>query len=136
MKALVAVELQLRSDPLFLTLHGQANGVQNQIDCLLCCSFVSYDAVVVEVPDHRQVQYALIGVDIRDVRYPFVLGQSAWNTLLSRFLYWYTCCPICCHFLRRRISDSRSYFFMTCSTVLGLQKIFWCFSHSHIRRYP
>ena len=43
-------------------------------------------------------------------------GQSAWNTLLSRFLYWYTCCPICCHFLRRRISDSRSYFFMTCST--------------------
>ena len=75
MKALVAVELQLRSDPLFLTLHGQANGVQNQIDCLLCCSFVSYDAVVVEVPEHRQVQYALIGVDIRDVRYPIAVGS-------------------------------------------------------------
>ena len=61
MKALVAVELQLRSDSLFLLLHGQADGVQNQIYRLLCSGFVSDNGIVIEIPDHGQAQY---GVDI------------------------------------------------------------------------
>ena len=69
------MELQLRSDPLSLSLHGQADGVQNQIHRLLCSGFVSDDAVVVEVPDHGQVQYALPGVAVGDVRYPFAVGS-------------------------------------------------------------
>ena len=68
------MELQLRSDPLFLALHCQADGVQNQIHRLLCSGFVGHDAVVVEVPDHGQVQYTLLGVDVGDVRYPFAVG--------------------------------------------------------------
>ena len=77
LKALVAVELQLRSGPLFLPLHGQTNGVQNQVHRLLRCSFISYDAVVIEVPDHGQVQHALLGVDVRDIRYPLLFGLLA-----------------------------------------------------------
>ncbi len=64
LEPLVAVELQLRSGPLFLLAHGQANGVQHQVDCLLCAGLVGNNAVVVKVPDHGQVQYALLGVDV------------------------------------------------------------------------
>ena len=71
---MVAVELQLRSDLLFPLLHGQTNGVQNQIHRLFRSGFVGHNAVVIEVPDHGQVQYALLGVDVRDVRYPFAVG--------------------------------------------------------------
>ena len=68
------MELQLRSDLLFLLLHCQTNGVQNQIHRLFRSGFVSYNAVVIEVPDHGQVQHALLGVDVRDVCYPFAVG--------------------------------------------------------------
>ena len=74
LKALVAVEAQLRSGPLFLPLHGQTNGVQDQIHRLLGSGFVGNDAVVIEIPDHGQIQYALPGVDVGDVRYPFAVG--------------------------------------------------------------
>ena len=74
LKALVAVELQLRSDRLFLPLHGQPDGIQDKIHCLLSSGLVSHDAVVIEIPDHGQVQYALLGVDVGDVRYPFAVG--------------------------------------------------------------
>ena len=40
LKALVAVELQLCSDPLFLFPHGKTNGVQHQIHRLLCSGLV------------------------------------------------------------------------------------------------
>lgn len=73
MKALVAVELQLRSDPLFLLLHSQMNGVQNQIHRLLGASLVGHNSVVIKVPDHRQVQYALVGVDVGYICYPFAV---------------------------------------------------------------
>ena len=36
--------------------------------------FISYDAVVIEVPDHGQAQYALHGMDVGDVRHPFAVG--------------------------------------------------------------
>ena len=73
LKALVAVELQLRSDTLFLLLHGQTNGAQNQIHRLLGSGFVGNDAVIIEIPDHGQVRYALLGVDLGDVRCPFAV---------------------------------------------------------------
>ena len=73
MKALVAVELQLRSDPLFLLLHSQADGVQNQIHRLFGTSLVGDDAVVIEIPDHGQLQYALLGVNVGDVGHPFAV---------------------------------------------------------------
>ena len=57
-------EVQLRSDCLFLVLHGQADGVQNQIYRLLCSGFVSDNGIVIEIPDHGQVQHALPGVDV------------------------------------------------------------------------
>ena len=37
-------------------------------------SLVGADAVVIEVPDHRQIQHALFGVDVGDVRYPLAVG--------------------------------------------------------------
>ena len=74
LKSLVAVEVELRSGPFFLPLHCQSNGVQHQIYCLLSSGLVGYDAVVVEIPDHGQIQYALLCVDVRNIRYPFAVG--------------------------------------------------------------
>ena len=37
------------------------------------------------------------------------LGAAAWKFRLSRFWYLCTCWPICCHFLRRRISANRPF---------------------------
>ena len=71
---MVAVELQLRSDPLFLLFHCLMNGIQNQIHCLLGSSLVGDDAVVIEVPDYGKVQHTLLGVDVGDVCYPFAVG--------------------------------------------------------------
>ena len=58
---------------LFLLLHGQTNGVQDQVHCLFRSCFVGHNAVVIEVPDHGKIQHALFGVDIRDIRYPFAV---------------------------------------------------------------
>lgn len=54
---MVAVEVELRSGPLFLLAHSQANGVQHQVYRLLCAGLVGHDTVVVKIPDHGQVQY-------------------------------------------------------------------------------
>ena len=54
-----------------LLLHCQTDGVQDQIYRLLRSRLISYNAVVIEIPDHGQIQYALLGVDVRDIRYPF-----------------------------------------------------------------
>ena len=40
---------------------------------MLCCSFVGHNTVVIQIPDHGQVQHTLFGVDVRDVRYPFAV---------------------------------------------------------------
>lgn len=57
----------------FFPLHGQTNGIQHQVDCLMCSGFVSYYAVVIEISDHGQVQYALLCVDVGNIRYPFAV---------------------------------------------------------------
>ena len=73
MKALVAVELQLRSDFLSLFLHGQPDRVQDEVYRLLCGSLVGHDAVVVQIPDHGQIQHALFGVDVGNIRNPLAV---------------------------------------------------------------
>ncbi len=84
---MAAVELQLRGCPLFLLLHGQMNGVQNQIHSLICSGFAGHNATVIEVPDHGQVQYALLGVDIRDLRSSFAVGLVCVKLSYDMFLH-------------------------------------------------
>ena len=74
LKPLVAVEAEFCSDPLFLLLHGQTDGVQHQVHRLPGTGFVGHHAVVIEDPDHGQVQHALLGVDVGNVSYPFSVG--------------------------------------------------------------
>ena len=54
---MAAVKLQLRSDFLFLLLHSQSDRVQHQIHCLLRTGLVSHNAVIIEIPDYRQVEF-------------------------------------------------------------------------------
>ena len=73
LKALVAVELQLRSDSLFLFLHRQPDRIQHKIDRLSGRCLVSYNAVVIQIPDYGQIQYTLLRMDVGDVRDPFCI---------------------------------------------------------------
>ena len=50
MKALVAMELQLRSDLHFFFAHCKTNGIQNEINRLFCASFVGYNMPGCEKP--------------------------------------------------------------------------------------
>ena len=49
MKALVAVEVQLRSDPLFLFAHSKADRVQHKVNRLFCASLISDNAVIYRI---------------------------------------------------------------------------------------
>lgn len=73
LKALVAVELQLRSDSLFLFFHRQPDRIQHKIDRLSGRCLVSYNAVVIQIPDYGQIQYTLLRMDVGDVRDPFCI---------------------------------------------------------------
>ena len=70
-KALVTVELQLCSD-LLISL-GCANGIKDKIYRLFCSGFVSDNAVVVEVSDHREVKESLPCADVRNICYPLLV---------------------------------------------------------------
>lgn len=69
---LVAVELQLLSDFLFL-LHGKSDGFQHKIHTLTCSYFVRDNTIVKQIPDYRQIKNSLTCVDIRNARDPFVV---------------------------------------------------------------
>lgn len=56
---------------LFLLLHCQADGIQDQTCGLRFCRFISCDAVIVKVPDHGQIEDTLAGVNVRDICDPF-----------------------------------------------------------------
>ena len=43
------------------------NGIQDQIHRLPGAGFVGYNAVVIEIPDHGQIQHALLGMDVGDI---------------------------------------------------------------------
>lgn len=68
MESLVTVELQLRSDLLFLFGHAQRVG--HQFHGLPSACFIRHDAVAIEVADHGQLQHLLAGLDVGNVRYP------------------------------------------------------------------
>ena len=68
------MELQLHSDLLFLLLHGQTNGAQDQVHRLLGAGFVGHNAVIIEIPDHGQVKDALAGMDVGNIRDPLCVG--------------------------------------------------------------
>jgi len=76
LKVLVAVELQLRSDSLFLLLHCQPNRVQDKINRLLRGCLVGHDTVVIQIPDHRQIQYTFLGLYIGNICNPFAVGTA------------------------------------------------------------
>ena len=40
---------------------------------MLCCCLVCHDTVIVQIPDHRQVQYTFFGLDIGNVCNPFAI---------------------------------------------------------------
>lgn len=71
LKALVSVELQLLSDSLFLFFHRQPDRIQYKIDRLPRRCLVSYNAIVIQIPDYGQIQYTPLRMDVRDVRDPF-----------------------------------------------------------------
>lgn len=73
MSALVAVEVLLRSGLLLFSVHCLEDDVQHQIHALLCSRLVGHDAVVIQIPDHGQVQFALSGMDIGDIGHPFAV---------------------------------------------------------------
>jgi len=82
---LVAVELQLRSDFLF-PLHSKADGIQHQVGTLTCSRFVGNDAVVKQIPNHRQIKNSLAGMDVRDIRDPFVVGSFGLKLSVQQIL--------------------------------------------------
>ena len=71
LEPLVAVELQLCGNLLFLILHRRANGIQHQIYGLPGGCPVSNNAVVIQVSDYREIQRTFHSLDIRDICYPF-----------------------------------------------------------------
>ena len=72
MKALVTVELQLCGD-LFLSFGCPDRG-KNEVDVLLGARLVGNDTVVIEVTNDRKIQYTLSCLDIRNIRYPLLIG--------------------------------------------------------------
>ena len=70
LKALVAVELQLCSDSFFLLLHCESDRVQDKVDRLSGCCLICYNTVVIQIPDHGQIQYPFLGMDIGNIRDP------------------------------------------------------------------
>lgn len=65
------MELQSPGGLLFLLLHRQADGIQDQTYGLRFCRFISCDAVIIKVPDHGQIEDTLAGVNVRDICDPF-----------------------------------------------------------------
>lgn len=65
------MEVQLCSD-LFLSLGG-LDRIQHQIDVLLRAGLVSYNTVVIEITDDREIEEALSCADVRDIRYSLLV---------------------------------------------------------------
>ena len=72
LKALVTVELQLCGD-LFLSLGCSDRG-ENKVNILFGSGLVSNNTVVKKVTDNRKVQNTLLYLNIRNIRYPFLIG--------------------------------------------------------------
>ena len=66
------MELQLCSD--LLIFLGCANSIKDEINRLLRSRLVGNDAVVIEITDHREIKETLIGSNVRNIRYPLLVG--------------------------------------------------------------
>src|SRR5699024_2639412 len=56
------------------------------VDCLLCAGLIGNDAVVIEIPNHRQIQYALLCVNVRNIRYPFTVRSVCMKLSVEQIL--------------------------------------------------
>ena len=81
---MVAAELQLYGDLLLFSVYCLSDSVQNQVHRLFRSGFVGHNAV--EVPDRRQVQHSLFGVDVRNVRYPFAIESVCVKVSVEKLL--------------------------------------------------
>ena len=72
-KPLVAVELQLCGDLLLFSAYCKTDGIQHEVHRLLCSSLVDHNAVVVQIPDHGQVQLTLLCLNVGDIGHPFAV---------------------------------------------------------------
>lgn len=97
---------------------------------------VGNNAVIIKFPDHGQILYALLGVDVENIRRPFAVGSVRMKPTVQQVFVLIACCPRLPHFLRRRISASNSYFSMIRSMVLGSRWMSRFFSSRHILRQP
>ena len=52
-----------------------ARRMVSKIHRLLCSGLVDHDAVVVEIPDYGQISYALLCVEVGNIRYQFAVGS-------------------------------------------------------------
>ena len=82
LKALVTVELQLRGD-LFFSLCS-SNGIQYQLRVLLRTGLIGNDAVIIEITNDRKKQESLLGADIGDICYPFLIWSVGISDLVGR----------------------------------------------------
>ena len=73
MKALVAVELQLPSDSLFLLHHCQPDRIQDKVPRLPCCRLVCHNTVFIQISDHGLLQHTLFRVDVGNICDPFAV---------------------------------------------------------------
>ena len=128
------MEEQLSSGPLFLLLHGKTDGVQHQIHCLLGPCVICHDSVVVQVSDYVQLQDALPGMDIRNIRYPLGIGPIRTEVPVQQIL-------VLMYLLPHLRPLSPASYFRQQSVLLhepqhGLRVAvdILAFYHSHIRR--
>ena len=68
----------------FSPFHCQPNYIQNKIHCLLCGWLICYNAVIIQISDHRQLKYTFFGLDIGNICNPFAVG-SVRNGRTSRY---------------------------------------------------
>jgi len=71
LKTLVAVEVQLCSD--FLFLHSIFNSIKDKVNRLLCPGLVCDNTIIIEISDHGQIQDTLASMDVGYIRNPFCI---------------------------------------------------------------
>ena len=126
-ESLGTVEVQPCSAPLFLLLHGQTNGVQNQIHRLLSPGLVSHNAVVIEA--RKMDRYSIPGC--KSICHPFADGRVCMKIPSADSCTYVPVIPYLLPFSAAVDLRRQAVFFITYSAALGLESIF---SQSNIRQ--
>lgn len=79
---MVTVELQLPGD-LFLSFCC-TNGRKHKVDVLLCAGLVGDNAVVVQIPNDRKVQRALLCLDVGYIGHPLLIGAIGMKVAIQQ----------------------------------------------------